>query len=297
MDIEFLKMFAKLAETENISEAADLMNISQSSLSAGLVRLEKELGCDLFDRKGKRVSLNRNGMYLLKWSERILQREERNREELESSVKDSGVIRIAVRIENDSMYFMLSEFQEQYPDIRIELYDEKSVSGDLTLTDFDMFVIPEFEAGTMPRKRLARQDGLFLMVKQGSRYSVRQSVNLEELAEEHFVFAAGNSGGIEHIYEICLENGLHPHVTYLCEGPNAKIDIILNTGAVGVVYNTMRHFRKSIRGLETIPIVMNKKISNDIVIAWRQEPLNPLADVLAKFAEKYERDPETLIGR
>lgn len=294
MDVEFLRPFIRLAETENITIAAEEMNISQSAMSAGLSKLEKELGCELFDRSGRRMHLNRNGEYFLEWSRRILKWNDRNTADLIQSRQYEGVLRIGVIIENDTMYFMLTEFQKAYPDIRIELYDEKSIPGDLLMTDMDMFVIPKSMAGDMPYKHLARQTGLFLLVKKGSVFSGRDRVRLEELKDEQFVFTARNNGEIEHVYEICRENGLTPRVTYLCEGPNAKINIILNTSAVGVVYNTMRHFRRSISGLDTISIDLDKSIENHIVLAWRKEPLNPLASVLAEFAEKYERDPKTL---
>ena len=66
-----LNYFKVIAETLNISKAAQQLSISQSSLSQSLQRLEAELGYPLFDRKGKRITLNSNGEILLKYVNQI----------------------------------------------------------------------------------------------------------------------------------------------------------------------------------------------------------------------------------
>lgn len=56
-----LEWFTTLAETENVSAAADRLHLAQPTLSRMLARLERRLGTPLFDRHGKRITLNDNG--------------------------------------------------------------------------------------------------------------------------------------------------------------------------------------------------------------------------------------------
>ncbi|MFJ9369443.1 LysR family transcriptional regulator [Nocardia sp. NPDC101769] len=56
-----LEWFTTLAETENVSAAADRLHLAQPTLSRMLARLEKRLGTPLFDRHGKRIRLNDYG--------------------------------------------------------------------------------------------------------------------------------------------------------------------------------------------------------------------------------------------
>lgn len=61
MDKQQLEYFILTADTCNISKAANRLWISQSALSQTIKRLEKELGCLLFTRTGKKIFLNENG--------------------------------------------------------------------------------------------------------------------------------------------------------------------------------------------------------------------------------------------
>lgn len=61
MDILQLKQFQTVALEGTISKAAFKLGITQPALSTSLLRLEKELGIQLFDRKGRKIALNEYG--------------------------------------------------------------------------------------------------------------------------------------------------------------------------------------------------------------------------------------------
>ena len=65
MDIVQLKYFKAVAQTEHLTNAAKQLNVAQPALSVSISRLENEIGVPLFDRQGRRISLNKYGkMYL-----------------------------------------------------------------------------------------------------------------------------------------------------------------------------------------------------------------------------------------
>ena len=61
MELLQLKYFMKVAELNNVSQAAKSLNVVQSAVSRSIMRLEEDLGVTLFDRKGKRIQLNDSG--------------------------------------------------------------------------------------------------------------------------------------------------------------------------------------------------------------------------------------------
>lgn len=54
MNLNQLYYFQTLAKTQHMTKAAQLLNISQPSLSYAIKELEKELGAPLFEKKRKK---------------------------------------------------------------------------------------------------------------------------------------------------------------------------------------------------------------------------------------------------
>ncbi len=54
MELLQLRYFRSAAQLENFSKAAEKHMIPQSAMSKTIRKLENELGCELFDRQGKK---------------------------------------------------------------------------------------------------------------------------------------------------------------------------------------------------------------------------------------------------
>jgi DNA-binding transcriptional LysR family regulator len=72
MELRQLEHFVTVAEERHFTRAADLLQISQSGLSASIRSLEQELGTSLFIRSTRRVELTAAGQALLADSVRTL---------------------------------------------------------------------------------------------------------------------------------------------------------------------------------------------------------------------------------
>lgn len=58
LHIAQLRYFTTIAQPKNVSQAAQLLHLSQSSLSKNLAKLAAEVRTPLFDHSGKRLTLN-----------------------------------------------------------------------------------------------------------------------------------------------------------------------------------------------------------------------------------------------
>lgn len=72
MDIRLLKTFCIVAKLENITQAAELLNFTQPTVSAQIRTLEEHFGVQLFERIGKRLYITDAGKCLIDPSEEIL---------------------------------------------------------------------------------------------------------------------------------------------------------------------------------------------------------------------------------
>lgn len=70
--LQQLRILKAVTTEKNFTKAAELLYISQPSLSKQIKRLEKNLDILLIDRKSNNISLTENGKIFLQYSERIL---------------------------------------------------------------------------------------------------------------------------------------------------------------------------------------------------------------------------------
>ena len=84
MELNQLYYFRAAAETQNITEAAEKLHISQPTLSKVIKRLETDLGVKLFDRRPSRLELNPYGGSFLVYVNQALDALERGKQYLDS---------------------------------------------------------------------------------------------------------------------------------------------------------------------------------------------------------------------
>ncbi len=72
MTLQEIRYFCVTADVLHYTKAANLLYISQPSLSYALGKLEKELGVRLFEKRGKQVSLTKYGEAFLPYAKRAL---------------------------------------------------------------------------------------------------------------------------------------------------------------------------------------------------------------------------------
>lgn len=285
MDIDFLKDFTVLAEQENLTEAADILNISPSALSNNLHKLEKELGYPLFARTSKGIRLNDSGRYFLSWVQKNRDFKDKIIDKLHRSASVRGVLKIGAAMETDTLFILLAAFQTRYPEIQVEVYSGGFFMDQPLMTDFDAFVMPR-QSCELPCIVLGRRSELFVLMREDHPLAGREELTMEDLQNQPFVICA-SGGKVDWIYDYCRQHGFHPSVQILCEDLNRNIDVMVNSQILALGYNTMRQLRESINGLMAIPLQTENQINQSIILAWRESPLNPLADLLSEFAIEF----------
>ncbi|MEL4235863.1 LysR family transcriptional regulator [Lactobacillus amylovorus] len=72
MNLRHLHFFVTLAQTQHMAKAAELLNISQPSLSYAINSLEQELGIPLFEKDGRNIKLTNYGKIYLDYVQKSL---------------------------------------------------------------------------------------------------------------------------------------------------------------------------------------------------------------------------------
>lgn len=77
MELRVLKYFLMIAREENITRAAQLLHVTQPTLSRQIKELEEELGTKLFERSNHRIVLTQDGLLLRRRAQEIVELTER----------------------------------------------------------------------------------------------------------------------------------------------------------------------------------------------------------------------------
>src|SRR3954471_3486076 len=81
-ELRLVRYFVAVAEIGNVTRAAERLHIAQPSLSAAIKQLEGQLGVELLERRGRRVTLTPAGELLLRRGRELLEHADAVAEEL-----------------------------------------------------------------------------------------------------------------------------------------------------------------------------------------------------------------------
>ena len=187
MEIRVLKYFLMVSREENITKAANLLHITQPTLSRQLRQLEEELDVKLFDRGTHNITLTEEGMLLKRRAQEIVSLAEKTKQEFNKE-KDNLTGEIAIGCGEIHGMNILSEimnsFREEYPLVTYEIYSgnadiikEKIENGTL---DMGLLIEPvdisKYEFVRIPIKE---EFGLF--VRKDSPLTSKEYITPEDL--------------------------------------------------------------------------------------------------------------------
>lgn len=129
LEIRVLKYFLMVAREENITKAANLLHVTQPTLSRQLMQLEDELGVKLFHRSRHHIILTEEGMLLRRRAQEIVALSEKTKDDL-CHQKDQLAGKISVGSgELQSSQFLaelIALFQTENPSVQFEIYSGNS---------------------------------------------------------------------------------------------------------------------------------------------------------------------------
>ena len=125
MEIRVLKYFLAVVREESITRAAEILHITQPTLSRQMAQLEEEVGVRLLVRGTRRVTLTNEGFLLRRRAEEILElmdKTERELMEQEENLEGRIVVGCGEMAAVQVLADIFAKFQQRYPRVRCDLY-------------------------------------------------------------------------------------------------------------------------------------------------------------------------------
>lgn len=142
MNNEHLKLFVRVASTQNISMAGNELGLSPPVASMHLNKLEESLGVKLIHRTTRKVSLTEEGKEFLPHAEEVLNAVDNAKAAIGvGSFTPQGTIRIAAPSSFGRMHIIpaLKNFIKTYPQLKVDLRQSDSII-DMVEGGFDIAI-------------------------------------------------------------------------------------------------------------------------------------------------------------
>ncbi len=287
MEIRVLKYFLLVAREENITKAANLLHLTQPTLSRQLMQLEEELGVQLFRRSKHHIILTEEGMLLRRRAEEIVALADKTKDDLQHREEQlTGTIAVGSGELQSSRFLtqLLTAFQEKNPLVRFAIYSGNSDNIkeriERGLLDVGLLQEPvDISKYSFVRTPCREQWGV--LVRDDSELAARENVSPAELASVPLILPERES----------VQNELFNWFGSYAEG--------LHITATGnLLYNLASLVRASggcvltlnldctYEGLRFIPL--SPPLESNTVLVWKKaQTFSAAAAALIKFSEKY----------
>jgi len=192
MQIESLKVFCDLADTESFTKAAQINEVTQSAVSQQISSLERTFKSLLIERSKKKFRLTREGQVLYDYSKQMIATYEALQSKLQE-IKDiiSGTIRVATiySIGLHDLPPYLKRFLKGYPtvNVHVEYRRANQVYEDVigNVVDLGLVAYPQRD----PKLELypLRKDPLVLIVHPQHPFAKNKTVRIKSLSGQKFI--------------------------------------------------------------------------------------------------------------
>ena len=192
-----LQVFLAVASHENVSLAAQELAMSQSAASTSLKELEHRFGLRLFDRIGKRLQLNEQGIALRSKAAALIA----GAFELENSLigaSDIGELKVGatLTIGNYLAIGIMAAFMKEHPDAKVNLNVENTASIAAKVRNFELdigLIEGELQEADLDVSYW-REDELALFCAPDHPLATRNEIQDEDLLSADWIIREKGSG-------------------------------------------------------------------------------------------------------
>lgn len=193
MEMRILKYFLTVAKEQNITRAAKTLHITQPTLSRQIAALEAELGTQLFERTGKKITLTTEGILLKRRALEILELEEKTMEEIQGCrelVEGSITVGCGEYEAVETLAEICEAYRSKYPKVQIRLHTATAdvirnmmIQG---LVDIGLFMEPISTEG-LDYVRLPKEEVWVVSMRTDDPLAAKSHVTKEDLINKPLI--------------------------------------------------------------------------------------------------------------
>jgi len=217
MELHQLRYFVAVAETGGFSKAAKRCYVAQPSLSQQIIKLEHELGQELFERLSRKIILTEAGKALLPRAKLILKEAGNIKSAIHEDVDSgSGTLSVGL-IPTIAPYLLpgsLDKYYKRFPNSRIKIHEnltERLIRSIVNL-EIDLAIMSLPIDDSLVQTKTLFDDPLVLALSPEHPLLKSKNILIEDLKEVPFIALEEEHCLGEHIKSFCYEKQINPEI-------------------------------------------------------------------------------------
>jgi len=307
LDSRQLRMFVALARTAGFTAAGRELSLSQSAVSHSLKALEEDVGCLLFARIGKRVSLTRAGEQLLQYAERILREMSDARGALELvAVAERGRLRIGATTTACTHLLppVFQRFKERFAEYAISMVPaDPGAMVDLVLSGHvDLALTTEVKAEDKVVFEPLFEDELAFVTSPRHPWARARAVEKSEIGKQNYILYSRSSYTFRLVEEHFRREGVTLNTYMELNSKEALKELLKLDMGVSILAPWVARAELAAGTLRAFPIGRKKLRRRWGIVRWRSRPpagaeqhfLDLCREVAVKMVRETARRVETV---
>ena len=293
-DLKRFEYVLALNECKNFSQAAQQLNISQSTLSQYILKLEKEIGVSLFDRSSTPLKLTQYGEIYVKGARKILDAYCETLDSIsDADVGVSGSVKIGLSPSRANFLLpqVVSAFREVYPDVTLKFIESKSKEIMKNLhegnVDFAYTVVSDNESYEDFSVVSAEREQVMLVASPSLKLSQRAEnsvIDFVDVADLKFILLEENQLLTEVFHSLCKKSGVSPEVCVSVSELSTAIPLVMSSMGVMLLPSSYRKYGKLGEELDFFS-VKQADFHRDLAVIYRKDkylnkPAKALIDIM-----------------
>lgn len=274
MTLSQLEYFVAVAEEGSFTRAARRVHISQSGVSTQVRRLERDLGVELFDRRGRVVTLTAAGRAALGPARAALAAVDAVRHavgDVTGLLRGRLVVGMVVGCTVAPLFDALARFHERHPGIELAVLEDASdrLLDRVRAGELDLALVGI--AGSPPDDldaRIVVEDRLVAVVGPDHPLAGRARVSLGRLLDERLVCTPCGTGIRTALDRSASAVRGDARVVVEASAADAVVDLARRGLGVGVLSRSMT---ADLDGARAVPVT-GAPVPALLALVWRREP-------------------------
>lgn len=231
MELNQIRYFLDVAQTEHVTKSAQNLHLAQPALTKAIHRLEDELGVPLFINKGRNIVLSEYGKYLQKKLTPLLKDIDDIPEQLKTMAHlENQTISLNVLAASTLITDAVIQYNKTHENISFKLMqNDESDLYDIGVTTRLLYQVSAEKAA----QEFVFTEEIFLAVPSAHPLAANDSVDLRDAANERFISLMGSRQFRWICDRFCNHVGFTPNIIFESDNPATVKNMISAKMGVG----------------------------------------------------------------